>query len=73
MSDLSYTADNLRYSPQYIENKLKFSSYIAEAAVIGSGKIFVCYNMYKIFSIVRWAENKELDLLLIQTWLQKKK
>ena len=41
MSDLSYTAQNLRYSPQYIENKLKFSSYIAEAAVIGSGKDYL--------------------------------
>ena len=26
MSDMSYTADKLRYSPQYIENKLKLCS-----------------------------------------------
>ena len=61
MSDLSYTSQNLRYSPQYIENKLKFSSYIAEAAVIGSGKeqlsAIICIR-YSVLS--KWAENKRI-------------
>ena len=61
MSDLSYTAQNLRYSPQYIENKLKFSSYIAEAAVIGSGKEYLSAIICIRYSVLsKWAENKRI-------------
>ncbi|GIS17558.1 MAG: AMP-dependent synthetase [Alphaproteobacteria bacterium] len=61
MSDLSYTAQNLRYSPQYIENKLKFSSYIAEAAVIGSGKDYLSAIICIRYSVLsKWAENKRI-------------
>ncbi len=61
MSDMSYTAENLRYSPQYIENKLKFSSFIAEAAVIGSGKAFLSAIICIRYSVLsKWAENKRI-------------
>ena len=61
MSDLSYTAQKLRYSPQYIENKLKFSSYIAEAAVIGSGKEYLSAIICIRYSVLsKWAENKKI-------------
>ena len=61
MSDLSYTADKLRYSPQYIENKLKFSAYIAEAAVIGSGKSYLSSIICIRYSVLsKWAENKRI-------------
>ena len=61
MSDLSYTAQNLRYSPQYIENKLKFSSYIAEAAVIGSGREYLSAIICIRYSVLsKWAENKRI-------------
>ena len=33
--DLAQTARGDRFSPQYIENKLKFSPYVAEAVVLG--------------------------------------
>ncbi|MAI02363.1 MAG: long-chain fatty acid--CoA ligase [Rickettsiales bacterium] len=61
MSDMSYTSDKLRYSPQYIENKLKFSSYIAEAAVIGSGKSFLSSIICIRYSVLsKWAESKRI-------------
>ena len=61
MSDLSYTSQKLRYSPQYIENKLKFSTYIAEAAVIGSGKPFLSSIVCIRFSVLsKWAENNRI-------------
>ena len=61
MSDLSYTAQKLRYSPQYIENKLKFSSYIAEAAVIGSQKNYLSAIICIRYSVLsKWAENKRI-------------
>src|SRR5258708_643686 len=36
--DLAETARGERFSPQYIENKLKFSPYIAETVVLGAGR-----------------------------------
>jgi len=61
MSDLSYTSENLRYSPQYIENKLKFSAYIAEAAVIGSEKPYISSLICIRYSVLsKWAENKRI-------------
>ena len=61
MSDLSFTIENLRYSPQYIENKLKFSTYIAEAAVIGSAKPYLSSIICIRFSVLsKWAESKRI-------------
>ena len=61
MSDLSYTSEKLRYSPQYIENKLKFSTYISEAAVIGSNKPYLSAIICIRFSVLsKWAENKRI-------------
>ncbi len=61
MLDLSFTQHNLRYSPQYIENKLKFSTYIAEAAIIGSGKPYLSSIICIRFSVLsKWAESKRI-------------
>src|SRR5450432_1744840 len=38
IKDLAETARGERFSPQYIENKLKFSPYIAETVVLGAGR-----------------------------------
>ncbi|MET3301119.1 long-chain acyl-CoA synthetase [Bradyrhizobium japonicum] len=37
IKDLAETSRGERFSPQFIENKLKFSPYIAEAVVLGAG------------------------------------
>ena len=61
VSDLAKTSDKIRYSPVYIENKLKFSSYIAEAAVIGSDKPFLSAIICIRYSVVsKWAESKRI-------------
>ena len=38
LSEVVYTAGGERYVPNYIENRLKFSPYIKDAAVIGAGR-----------------------------------
>ena len=73
MSDLSYTAQKLRYSPQYIENKLKFSSYIAEAAVIGSERNYLSAIICIRYSVLsKWAENKRIGFTTYSDLASKK-
>ncbi|MBF96068.1 MAG: Long-chain-fatty-acid--CoA ligase FadD15 [Alphaproteobacteria bacterium MarineAlpha9_Bin4] len=61
VSDLSYTSEKVRYSPQYLENKLKFSPFIAEAAVIGSNKPYLSSIICIRYSVLsKWAELKRV-------------
>ena len=61
VSDLSYTSEKLRYSPQYLENKLKFSPFIAEAALIGSNKPYLSAIICIRYSVLsKWAEQKRI-------------
>src|SRR5215510_13608162 len=57
IKDLAETSRGERFSPQYLENKLKFSPYIAEAVVLGAGRdalgAMICIR-YSIIS--KWAE-----------------
>lgn len=47
----------IQYSPQYIENKLKFSSFIGEAVILGKDKPYLSAMICIRFSIVaKWAE-----------------
>ena len=51
----------LRYSPQYLENKLKFSPFIAEAALIGSNKPYLAAIICIRYSVLsKWAEQKRV-------------
>ena len=59
IKDLAETARGERFSPQYIENKLKFSPYIAEAVVLGDGREALAAMICIRFSIIsKWAEKK---------------
>jgi long-chain acyl-CoA synthetase len=50
-----------RFSPQFIENKLKFSPYVKEAVCIGQGHGFVISLICVDFSIVgKWAEDHRI-------------
>jgi long-chain acyl-CoA synthetase len=61
MADLAETARGDRFSPQYIENKLKFSPYVAEAVIVGSGRDYLAAMICIRFSIVsKWAEKKRI-------------
>jgi long-chain acyl-CoA synthetase len=62
IKDLAETARGERFSPQYIENKLKFSPYIAETVVLGAGRDALAAMICVRFSIVsKWAEKKRIS------------
>src|SRR5262245_31546706 len=59
--DLAVTAHGTRFSPQYIENKLKFSPYIAEAVILGAGRAHLAAMICIRYSIVaKWAEKSRI-------------
>jgi long-chain acyl-CoA synthetase len=61
IKDLAETAIGDRFSPQYIENKLKFSPFVAEAVVLGSGRQYLAAMICIRFSIVsKWAEKNRI-------------
>jgi long-chain acyl-CoA synthetase len=61
IKDLAETSRGERFSPQYIENKLKFSPYIAEAVVLGAGREALAAMICIRYSIIsKWAEKNRL-------------
>ncbi len=62
IKDLAETARGERFSPQYIENKLKFSTYIAEAVVLGAGREALAAMICIRYSIIsKWAEKNRIS------------
>jgi long-chain acyl-CoA synthetase len=61
MEDVMKLADGSRFSPQLIENKLKFSPYIIDALIIGQEKPFIA-SMISIDmgNVGKWAENNQI-------------
>jgi long-chain acyl-CoA synthetase len=61
IKDLAETSRGERFSPQYLENKLKFSPYIAEAVVLGAGRDRLAAMLCIRFSIIsKWAEKTRI-------------
>jgi long-chain acyl-CoA synthetase len=61
IKDLAETSRGDRFSPQYLENKLKFSPYVAEAVVLGAGREALAAMLCIRFSIVsKWAEKNRI-------------
>lgn len=59
--DMATTAHGDRFSPQYIENKLKFSPYVAEAVILGDARDHLAAMICIRFSIVsKWAEKNRI-------------
>lgn len=59
--DVMTLHDGTRFSPQFIENKLKFSPYIKEAVVFGGDWPFVTAMINIDMEVVgKWAENHQL-------------
>jgi len=59
--DLATTSLGQRFSPQYIENKLKFSPYVAEAVILGDERPYLAALVCIRFSIVsKWAERHRI-------------
>ncbi len=59
--DVMTLHDGTKFSPQFIENKLKFSPYIKEAVVFGGDWPFVTAMMnIEMRNVGKWAENNHI-------------
>ncbi len=59
IKDLAVTTAGTRFSPMFIENKLKYSPFIAEAVILGHDKPYLAAIVCIRFSIVsKWAEQR---------------
>ena len=62
IKDLAETSRGERFSPQYLENKLKFSPYIAETVVLGAGRDTLAAMICIRYSIIsKWAEKNRIS------------
>jgi long-chain acyl-CoA synthetase len=73
MADVMKLSDGSRFSPQLIENKLKFSPFIMDAVIIGQEKPFIA-AMISIDSgnVGKWAENNQIAYTTFTDLSQKK-
>jgi len=61
IKDLAETSKGVRYSPQFIENKLKFSPFVAEAVILGKDRPYLSALICVRFSIVsKWCEQNQI-------------
>jgi len=61
MKDVMRLNDGSTFSPQYIENKLKFSPYVKEAVVFGAARDYVAAMLNIDFGNVgKWAETNQI-------------
>ena len=62
IKDIATTSLGDRFSPQYIENKLKFSPYVAEAVILGDQREYLAAMICIRFPIVsKWAEKNRIS------------
>jgi long-chain acyl-CoA synthetase len=64
LSEVVHTAKGERYIPNYIENRLKFSPYVKDAAVLGSGRdtlaAIICIDKD---AVGHWAEVRGISYM----------
>lgn len=61
MKDVMKLVDGTKFSPQYIENKLKFSQYVKEAVVVGMDRPYVgALINIDMANVGKWAENHQI-------------
>lgn len=61
IKDLSETSTQTRFSPQFIENKLKFSTFVAEAVILGKNQPYLTAMICIRYPIVsKWAEQRRI-------------
>ena len=62
IKDLATTSVGDRFSPQFIENKLKFSAFVAEVVILGHQRPFLAAMICIRYPIVsKWAEKQRLS------------
>jgi long-chain acyl-CoA synthetase len=61
IKDIATTSRGERFSPQFIENKLKFSPFVAEAVILGDQRPHLAAMICIRFPIVsKWAERQRI-------------
>ncbi|MEW6725428.1 MAG: long-chain fatty acid--CoA ligase [Bacillota bacterium] len=61
IKDVMKLADGTIFSPQFIENKLKFSPFVKEAVVIGRDRPYVVAMInIDMANVGKWAERKQI-------------
>lgn len=67
LKDVMLLAGGTRFSPQFVENKLKFSPFIKEASVLGRGRDFLTAIICIDGDITgRWAERRQITYTTYQ-------
>jgi long-chain acyl-CoA synthetase len=62
LKDVMNLADGTRFSPQFIENRLKFSPYVKEAVVVGHDRPYLTAMLCIDMGVVgKWAEKNRLS------------
>ncbi len=62
IKDVMQLADGTQFSPQFIENRLKFSPYVKEAVVVGKDRPFLSAMLCIDMGIVgKWAEKHRIS------------
>ena len=62
LKDVMKLADGTRFSPQFIENRLKFSPYVKEAVVVGKDRPYLTAMLCIDMGVVgKWAERSKLS------------
>ncbi len=70
--DVMRLADGSKFSPQLIENKLKFSPYINEAMVVGKDRPYIAAMIIMdMGNMGKWAENRKLTFTTFTDLSQK--
>ena len=61
MKDVMVLSDGTKFSPQYVENKLKFSPYVREAVVVGQDRPHVgALINIDMANVGKWAESRQI-------------
>jgi long-chain acyl-CoA synthetase len=61
LADVMRLADGTVFSPQFLENKLKFSPFVREAVVVGHGRPFTAAILNIDMPVVgKWAEERQI-------------
>ncbi len=62
LKDVMRLADGTQFSPQFVENRLKFSPYVKEAVVVGKDRPYLTAMLCIDMGVVgKWAEKNKLS------------
>jgi long-chain acyl-CoA synthetase len=62
LKDVMRLADGTQFSPQFVENRLKFSPYVKEAVVVGTDRPYLTAMLCIDMGVVgKWAERNRLS------------